>query len=186
MLNIIKKAINRFYIKKDYIAFKKLCEQSLPLFRELKECLDSPKLILSEGGDLNDYPSRSWYINFSNYKKNEFEIEYKTILKISKVTPIFNIQHEFDVPHKNKDSISPSLGYFCDQPYTKEQAELHNEIVSALRQKGYFELKKSDMDEVVEGFKMPEGVTIFGEDITVALLLFVDVLDICSEPIPKL
>ena len=45
---------------------------------------------------------------------------------------------------------------------------------------GYCQLTFAEMEEVIGGFKMPNDVKIFGKNVTVDLLLFVDVLNICS------
>jgi len=181
MLDLIKCAIDNYYVCNNYQLFKERCNLSLNLPEELALYVKHNNIKLIQGGVLKDDPSREFYIHFKKYKKNEFEIEYTTRLIISRVTPVFNIQHEFDVEHKNIDRIDPKLGYYNDNPYTKQQTELHNEIAKVLTQKGYIELKHADMNEVVEGFKIPKDVTIFGKDITVETLLFRDVLDLCGR-----
>jgi hypothetical protein len=179
MLDIVEKSIDRFYLQKDYTAFKKLCEQSFPLFEEIKKYVNRKKLTLSEGEDYKDSPSRCWAIHFDDYKKGDFEVAYKTILKVSKVAPLYYVQHEFAIKHNNKDCTVPVL--YGVGLHTKKQFALLHEIFGSLKKKGYCGLELSDMNEVVEGIDVPEGVKFFRSNITVDHLLFIDILNICSK-----
>ena len=181
MQDTVAQAIDRFYTKKDYGTFSSYCAKPLNLPEELQQYCEIQGLKVSASNDNKYYPSRRWHIYFAGYKKGEFEITYRTIFKISKVAPLFYIQHEFEVRNKGNNIMSPDLDGFSDQPYTKDQATLHNEISTAMSKRGYLELKEIDIDEAIEGCKMPDGVTIFGHTVTVELLLFVDVLNICHE-----
>jgi hypothetical protein len=181
MQNTIAQAIDRFYTKKDYEAFSAYCAKPLSLPEELQQYCETQGLKISSSNDDKYYPSRRWHIYFADYKKGEFEISYDTYFRISKVAPLFYIQHEFEVRNKGNNIMSPDLDGFSDQPYTKDQAAIHNEISTVMNKRGYLELKQIDIDEAVEGFKIPDGVTIFGHTVTVELLLFVDVLNICHE-----
>ena len=185
MIDIISKAIDQYYRKKDYDTFRALCNKPLQLFKELKNYIKLQKFTLVEETD-DDSPSRTWYIKFNDYKKGNLEISYHTIIKISKVVPAFYIQHEFSVEHKNENAIDPDLSGFGCSPYTKEQFALDDKIRTVLVKKGYYELNLLDMDECVHGFKMPEGVTIFGQNVTVELLLFIDIYNICPNESARL
>ncbi len=159
MLEIVAKAIDQFYIKKDYSTFKADCKKQLKLFDELKHYIESHKLVLIEMCDTNS-PSRDWHIKFEDYKQGEFEVSYTTLLRICKVAQLFYIHHEFSVRNKSKNRLDPVLDGFGGQPYIIPQMELYDEITSILNKKGYQELSNRDLDETVEGFKMPEN-TIF-------------------------
>ena len=180
MLTIVSTAIDQFYKKNDFCSFKANCKKPLPLFEELSSYINLHKLNYVENQDQGS-TSRKWYIHFEDYKQGEFEISYTTILKVSKVAPLFYIQHEFDVENKDQDRMSPTIGGFDGQPYTKKQYVLNDKISSVLTQNGYTELSFADMEETVEGFKMPKGVTIFGHNVTVELLLFEDLYSICGD-----
>ncbi|PEJ30943.1 hypothetical protein [Bacillus pseudomycoides] len=67
------------------------------------------------------------------------------------------------------------------QPYTFQQPELDQMINKTLRQVGYTDLSYAEINEVVEGVQFPEGVTLFGSQLTVEYALFHDVLDICPD-----
>ena len=180
MLEIVSKAIDQFYIKKDHSYFKACCEKQLQLFDELRKYIELHKLRLVEGGDKN-FVSRDWYIYFEDYKQGDFEVSYSTILKVSKVAPLFYVLHRFSIENTDEDRMTPMLRNTDNQPYTKKQYALHEKITAVLTKKGYTELSYADMEETVAGFKMPEDVTIFGHNVTVELLLFEDLYDICGD-----
>ncbi len=181
MLDIITHTINQFYKEKDKEEFKALCKKPLELFEELEHYIEAQGLKSFWGPDDTCYPSKKWYVDLPDYKKGEFEVSYTTRLQISKVAPLFYIQHGFSVINKDEDKMTPVLRDADNQPYTKKQYALHDKISAVLAPKGYTELSYADMEETVEGFKMPEGVTIFGHNVTVELLLFVDLYNICGD-----
>ncbi len=181
MRSIIAKAINQFYKEKNYDSFKLLCKKELKLFDELQDHIDIQELIVSGRCADKIYPSCRWYIHYKDYKKGEFKISYVTILQVSKVVPIFYVTHEFAIENKSKNKMDPELDDYSEQPYTKDQASLHNKIATVFGKNGYCELKEIEVDETVEGFKMPKGITIFGPNVTVECLLFRDIYDLCGK-----
>ena len=180
MLTIISDAIHEFYVKKNYALFQALCMSSLHLLEELTAYVKSKKLVLDDSNDTNE-PSKDWDIYFSEYKKGEFKISYKTVLSMCKVAPVFHIQHEFKIENKDEKRMSSVLDGFGNQPYTKEQLELEQKICDVLYAKKYQRLSDFDLEEVVEGFKMPSDVAIFGFQVTVEHLLFRDIFCICGD-----
>ncbi len=181
MVDIVSKTIDYFYKQKNYNAFKECCKNPLNLFLELQQYIDRNGLNSSGGPDNKYYPARDWHIHFNDYKKGEFEISYTTVLNISKLAPLYYVQHEFSVKDKDDDRMTPVLDGFSNHPYTKKQFVLHDKISSVLNKKGYHELEYVDISEAVEGFKMPEGVTIFGPNVTVEDLLFADLFDVRNK-----
>lgn len=180
MLNVVDDTINRIYRKKDYKFFVSKCCEELELPKELDNYIkeQSYKLI---GIIDNQNPSRRWYCYFNDFVKGEFRVSYKTMFEISKIAPLFYIQHEFEVENIDYNKINPVLDGFDSQPYTKEQATFYDETVSVLSKYGYKELSFTEMNEVVEDIKMPEDVNVFGPQVTVEHLLFNDVLDLSSN-----
>ena len=181
MLDIVKKAIDQFYINKDYDSFREKCKEKLELFDEIRDYVNNYTVDDFPGKDLSSYPSRNWYIYFDGFKKGNFQITYRTILKISKVAPLFNFNHEFDIENKCKDFMESELGDYSDYPYCEDQAKFQEMVTVSLNSRGYYQLTIAEMEEVIGGFKMPNDVKIFGKNITVDLLLFVDVLNICQR-----
>lgn len=180
MLNVVEDTINRIYRKKDYKFFVTKCNEKLELPKELDNYTKEQGYKLIGIFD-NQSPSRRWYCYFDDFVKGEFKVSYKTMIEISKIAPLFHIQHEFEVENRDNNKINPVLDGFDSQPYTREQAELNDEIISVLNKYGYKELSFSEMNEVVVDIKMPEDVSVFGPQVTVEHLLFNDVLDLSSN-----
>lgn len=187
MLEIVSQAIEEFYIKKNYGLFEELCKKPLDLDEELKMCIKSEGLKLEGGGDFTE-PYGEWAISLGCYRKGTFKASYTTCLRISKVARLFKIGHCYSVVNRDKNSMGSDVGDCSDQPYTKSQLRLHEKIAASLTGKGYIELRDVDMDEAVEGFKMPgdivslgHGMPIFGHNVTVELLLFKDIYNILGD-----
>ena len=100
MRDIVAKAITKYYREKDYDAFRARCKEHMELFDEIKEYTDKFGLNASSGPDAPDDSSREWYIDLNGYKKGTFEIAYTTMFKISKVAPLFNINHDFYIKNR--------------------------------------------------------------------------------------
>jgi hypothetical protein len=180
MLNVVEDTINRIYRKKDYKFFVTKCNEELELPKELDNYIKEQGYKLIGIFD-NQGPSRRWYCYFNDFVKGEFKVSYKTMFEISKIAPLFYMQHEFEVENKDNNKINVVLDGFDSQPYTREQAELNDEIISVLSNYGYKELSFSQMNEAVVDIKMPEDVSVFGPQVTVEHLLFNDVLDLSSN-----
>jgi hypothetical protein len=179
MLDVVARAINLFYIEKKYDAFKEACMKPLPLFEELKKYMELHGLNFVEKGEYKDYPSKYWFVYFEDYKKNELEISYETMLYVSKVTPLFYIQHHFSVKNKDKNGFFSDLKGIDNATCIKQQFDLNNEMIAVLCKNGYQKLELAELNEAVPGFKMPEELVYnFGPNITVDHLLFMDLLNI--------
>lgn len=180
MLPVVSQAIEEFYVKKNYFLFKELCRKSLDLSEELKKYIKSKDITLEGDGDLLD-PEGEWHVYFNSYIKGNFEVSYNTSLRISKLVPVFNVGHYYAVENKGKKTIAPVLDEGGDYPYTKTQQKLHQMIAADLTSKGYTEVHDVDLEETVPNFKLPDGITIFGLNVTVELLLFRDIYNILDD-----
>jgi hypothetical protein len=180
MINIVDEAITRIYRNRDYRFFITKCREKLLLPEEMDRYIKEQEYKLVGIYD-NQNPSRRWYCYSNDFVKGEFKVSYKTMIEISKIAPLFYVQHEFEVENKDCNKINPVLDGFDSQPYTKEQAVLYDKIASVFNRYGYKELLYSDMNEVVGDILMPEDVSIFGPQVTVEHLLFNDVLDLSDN-----
>lgn len=180
MIHIVKDTINRIYRSKDYEYFIDKCNEELTLPEELGRFISEKGYKLINIKD-NKNPSRRWYCYFNEFTKGEFKVSYKTMFEISKIAPLFYVQHEFEVENKDDNKISPVLDGFDSQPYIKDQEVLYDKIASVLGKYGYIELSFAELNEVVGDIKMPDEVVVFGPQITVEHLLFKDVLDLSSS-----
>lgn len=175
----VKDCINRVYLNKDYRYFKEKSKQSLVYLDELINLVDSKceKInILS----LRNSPSVELMFDFKKYANDQFNVEYRTILKISKIANIFFLQHEFSVDNLDPDKMMPNLNGFGGESYTISQSKLDKEITYFLEKKGVQKLQIFEIDEVIYGLKMPEE-SIFGNQMKVEDALFRDLYDICEE-----
>lgn len=177
MLEVVTRAIEQFYIKKDYQAFKQQCGKPLHLPIELKEYIHAKGLKLIEGED-TVCTSKAWKACFDTYKNGEFEVTHTTMLQISKVAPLFFMRNDFVIPSRDPDTLEPELkGWDC-QACTIEQYDLLEEMRNVLQVQGYHEVFYRDLIEVAPGFDIPEGKEKLGRNVTVEHLLFMDIFDI--------
>ena len=180
MIYAVSQAIDKFYRKKDYETFKRLSSEPLELFPEIKIYLKAHWLTFTEEPN-KSYPSREWVVQFNDLPREEFEVSYTTILKVSKVAPFFYVEHRFSVKNQDPNGTVPYLTGFAGMGYVKRSFVLHEEITKVFKSKGYHELNYPEMIEVPDWFIMPEGVTHLGPNVTVEHLLFMDIFQLCSQ-----
>lgn len=179
MKEIVKATIDRIYTEKDYEYYLSQCKKELLLdnaFSKLLECYSALDHI-----QLNVNPSYKWYFQLERVTKGEFNASFNTTLLISKVAPVFYVQHEFEVENKDVTGVAPVLDGFGGQPYSKAQFELHSQINENLTSQGYVELNIDEINEVVPNLSFKDGVSIFGSQVTVEYALFHDILELCPE-----
>jgi hypothetical protein len=148
-----------------------------PIFlpQEIYNCITDIKAKISEQNyGTHLWPSQVWYIDFTEKSKGNFKVRYRTKLMISKLAPVFHLQHEFDIDNLDDDTTSPTLDGFGGQPYTKDQIRLHELTKYKLEESGYIELLLREMDEVILGLTFKDGITIFGPQVTVEHAIFRD------------
>lgn len=180
MKDTIKNTIDKIYFKKEKEFFINNCIKKIELPEEFNLLLSNNEINVITGRE-EAFPSKKYYIEFEPFVKGEFRIKYQTIIQISKIIPIFYIQHEFDVDNKDENSMGSSLSGFDGQPYTKHQYDFQERLLKILNEAGFTELSYSEINEVVCGLNFPEGVNIFGSQVTVEQALFNDVFGYCSE-----
>jgi len=182
MLDNINNAINKFYKGKDPTLFKEICTKQIPLFKELRKFMNKQGFKFEEALKNQSSSSIQWIIHFDDYKNGELEITYKTILKISKLIPLFYVQHEFSIKNVDENGLVPYLAGIDNSTCLKQQVALEEKIKAILKKKGYIRLEYPDMNEAVSGFKIPENlIEKFGPNVTVEHLLFMDLFNICGR-----
>lgn len=182
MLDIINNAIDKFYKEKDHALLKELCTKQILLFKELIKYVNKHRFKIEETSCFQMFPSVEWTIHLNDYKNDELEISYKTVLKVSKIIPLYYAQHEFSIKNIDENGLVPYLTGINNITCTKEQFYLNEKIKAVLKKKGYISLDYRDMIEAVPGFKMPENlIQKYGPNVTVEHLLFMDIFDICSK-----
>jgi hypothetical protein len=176
----LRDAIERIYIRGDYAFFQSKCTASLTLPEELIKCLQGAgSSVVEFYKSKASWPSKKWVFHFPRVIKGEFEAEFSSELTISKILPLYFIQHEFSVKNQDEDKIAPILHGYFEQPYSRAQFELDDRLNCIFSQAGYMRLTEAMMSEVICESSFPKGVTIFGPQMTVEQALFNDVLGIC-------
>ncbi len=180
MNNIIRDAIDKIYFSGDTEFFVTNCLNDLELPEEFNLLLKSNDIDVIEDEEKRS-ASRKFYINYKSFVKGDFKIRYKTIIQISKIVPAFYMQHEFEVGNIDADRMGSTLDGFDTQPYSKNQFNLQEKLTEILGKADFMKLTYSEITEVVCGLNFPEGVTIFGPQVTVEKALFNDVFGFCVE-----
>ncbi|MBC1475416.1 hypothetical protein HB852_12410 [Listeria grandensis] len=177
MDEIVLETIGRVYKNKDYEFFKKKSEEELVILDDLVKLIDIGDVIV---GAQEVEPSVRVYIDYPNFKKGEMEVSYSTSIDISKIIPVYYVQHEFAVENIDENRMGPVLDGFDGQPYIINQANLYDKVSSFLNKNGYFELSYAEMNIAIPSIKMPEDIWLFGPQFTVRTCLFNDILNICE------
>jgi hypothetical protein len=181
MKDLVKKAVERIYDHRDYQFYLEKCQRKIDFFDVENLSLLDENVVVSEASNQEMWPSKEWSFNFGEFKKNDFEASFNTILKVSKIASVFYIQHEFSVINKVDFKIEPTLDGYSGMSYTMAQYNLHENLSKVFKDNDYIELSYSDIYEVLPNLNFPDGVSIFGSQVTVEYALFHDLLDLCPE-----
>lgn len=166
MKEYIKQAINKIYKDKGDNSQVIECQKSIELPHALVRFIDEKRLFLAKRDEVL---ACTWSIQYDHFKQDGFRIFYKTQLSISKICPVFYIQHNFKVYTPDKNTINNELSGFEAWPLTKEQYLVEEKIKKELIEQGYEQIEYKEMIEVVMPFQM-----------TVENLLFKDLFDLCD------
>lgn len=179
MNKLTKKCIDRVYVKKDYNYFRDKCNKTPSYLGELEELVYS-MCIKFDIYCMEDEPAIEIWFDYEKYSEDRFIVEYRTLLKISKVADLFVFQHEFCVANRDPNRMTPVLDGFAEEPYNFSQNKLENMLTDFLECKNLVKLRLSEMDEVIMNFDIPMK-SIFGEQMTVENALFRDLYGICDK-----
>lgn len=169
--------INKIYRNKEWNYFREKCAESPIYLRKVMDrisTLDKKAILYNR----KDEPAIEIYVDFQEYSEGNFHVEYKSVLKISKVANIFNFQHEYSIVNIDPNRMSPVLEGFSDEAYIFEQNRFDEAITKLLLAEGLEKLSLADMEEVIGDIQMPQE-TIFGSQMTIENCLFRDLFEIC-------
>lgn len=181
MNSLIKNTIEKYYKNRELSEYLIRCKESIEIPLELKVFVKDNNIECVETNYGEVWPSTKITFNFTNYIKGEFEVSYSSTLLISKLAPVFYLQHEFQVESKDERSTTSTLDGFDTQPYNSNQQELEETIKRALFNNGYTLLSYREMNEVILGLEFNQEISFFGSQVTVEHALFFDLLGICPE-----
>lgn len=178
MLDEIKRVVETTYILKNYEDFISRCHEKIGFIDELLE-FTKTRFGKAEVSKLPDDPGVVIYFDVCEFSQNDFKVRYKSVLSISKVADVFNLQHEFEADNPDPDGMTPVLDGFGGESYCKAQSALEEVICDFLTAKGFKQLTYADMEEAIPGVEMPENV-LFGSQMTVEYAVFKDMWGLCE------
>ncbi|WP_242480034.1 hypothetical protein [Bacillus cereus group sp. N21] len=181
MKELLNDTIKKYYEKQDMENYLLKCKEIFQLPSELNMYLNKSEINVTDVNSDNTWPSTKFIFDFPKIEKHGFSSSYSCTLLVSKLLPVFYLQHEFEIESPDENLLMSTLNGYDVQPYTFQQLELDQMINKTLKLGGYTDLSYAEINEVVEGVRFPEGVTLFGPQVTVEYALFHDVLDICPD-----
>ncbi|EOO71767.1 hypothetical protein ACQVPC_21360 [Bacillus mycoides] len=181
MNELVKKTIQHFYVNGDVNEYLLRCENKIALPKELTVFIHNAHIQTTSINNDDIWPAKKYTFDFIPYKKDNLTINYSSTLLISKLAPVFYLEHKFSVDCSDDPSLMSTLDGDNTQAYTIQQLEFDSQVIQSLTSKNYIQLFYAEVNEVVMELKFPEGVTFFGPQVTVECAMFHDVLDLCPE-----
>ncbi|WP_088044704.1 hypothetical protein [Bacillus sp. EAC] len=178
MNETVKKYIYKYYEKGADKEYLNSCSQEFLLPSEIINFCSLNKIVVKPGKH-KIWPEKYVRFIFQDFIKGNFEVKYCTVLRISKVAPIYNLTHEFVVENIDPNRISPILDGYSAQAYIKLQSLLEDVIQNELLKLDYEELL--EIDEVILNLKINNNKELIGKQITVEAALFYDLLELCPD-----
>lgn len=139
--------IKRVYVDKDFKFFIDKCNNEISF---LSEIINITKL-LHNRCKVSNKNIASLEISFlcDEYKDNIMCINFKTILRISKIANVYFLTHEFELNNPVDDKVAPTL-FGTGSEYIREQFDLEDRIVRLLRKENYKRIKTYyELDEII-------------------------------------
>lgn len=171
--------VTRVYRKKDYDFFIERCRITPEFYADIPR-LAKQFCKRTEFHNQGDDPSAEFCFCYKDFTEDNFSVNYRSVLQISKAADLFYIQHEFDIKNIDPEGITPVLDGFDSQAYTRSQFELDEVIGNYLVKQGLRRISQKELDEVIPDLEMPNGVDLFGSQMTVENALFRDIYGICE------
>ncbi|EUJ35856.1 hypothetical protein PWEIH_14971, partial [Listeria weihenstephanensis FSL R9-0317] len=126
-------------------------------------------------------PSEEWYFTMGKYRDNSFEVEYNSILTVSKLADVYSLEHNFKVVNQDPKKIAPVLVGESEDAYNLIQFDLEELIKRAYDANNFSRMFWVDSLRKIEGITFSDDVILFGPDVTQEDILFRDVLDILPD-----
>jgi hypothetical protein len=180
MNDLVADAIRFYYQDKNDVAYLERCRAPLEIADVIMATLTAfSQNVRLPGDSWAIWPAYEARVNFGTYTRDRVVAEFDTELLVSKLARVFHVRHGFSVENHHEERVEPTLFGYGNTGYTKEQFNLHEMLRQRLTACGYTELDLADMDEVVPTLAFPEGVTIFGRQVSVRYALFHDLRGLC-------
>ena len=178
MQDAVKDAIRFYYEQSNDDVYLGRCRQSLDVTAVISTILD--EFDAEVDFESNPFwPSYQAQLSFGEYAQDMFVAEFRTTLLVSKLARLFHVFHAFSVKNNHELRVAPSLRGFAGTGYIIPQFNMHEVLRERLTALGYIELDLADMEEIIPTLSFPEGVTIFGRQVSVQVALFDDLRGLC-------
>lgn len=179
MRDIVRKAITTYHLKRSDELYLNKCRR--PLTFEVE--IDTIARRMGKLSRLNQaiWPSSSWAVRFPEVIQAAFRFEPVTLLQISRLAPLFYLQHQFELVIDDPALIRPSLHGFQHEPYTTAQRDYQQALIALLTREEYIQLDYVEMQEVVCELSFPPDNILFGPQVTVGYALFNDLPGLCPD-----
>lgn len=181
MLNKKIQEVKTFYYDNhNTTEYLKKCSSKIELPSSISKFTESNKIEILKI-DHEVFPSEEWYFTLPIFRDGEFCIEYTTILKISKLTTVYSLLHSFDVENRDPKRLAPDLSGESDEPYAFLQSDFAKAVENDLSKLNYERMNWAEGQRKIESLKFAADVVLFGPDVTVSDLLYLDVLDAIDD-----
>src|SRR5437773_2699681 len=100
MNDLVKKTIDKYYRNKEISDYLIKCKERFLIPVELKTFVEDNNILITDTNYGEIWPSSKITFDYGRYTKGEFEVSYSSTLMISKLAPVFYLQHEFQVENK--------------------------------------------------------------------------------------
>lgn len=181
MKAVVQQIIDQYYLQKNVSDYLDKCRNKNCVPVEIKNYAKQHDITICDINEEEIWPSVTVDFTYPSYIRGELEVQYSSTLKISKLAPVFYVEHAFQVENKDPNRINPTLEGFDSQPYTKQQLKLESQVKNVFQERGFQQLSYSEMNEVISDLQFPEDVTLFGPQVTVEYALFFDLLELCPD-----
>jgi hypothetical protein len=157
------------------------CQAPANLPDEFKALIHDPAFATKPTREDHFWPGLRWRFRVARVHDGEFAATFHTVVQVSKLAPLYNVQHEFEVVNRDDQKMGVPLAGSSGRAYTRAQFRLAERLASMLQPLAYQELQYADMIEVVPELSMPANVHLFGSQVTVGYALFNDLLQLCES-----
>ncbi|WP_438498529.1 hypothetical protein [Paenibacillus sp. IHBB 3054] len=178
MNNMIKEYIDKYLVEKKNIQeYLNKCRSEGLIPNKVLEFIKKNGFDYTQVNVGEVWPATEWLLDFGDIKEDDFEISYKCRLMVSKLVPLYYLQHEYETKNLDKNAVSPILDGFDTQPYTRVQAEFEDIVNSIYNPLGYMRLSYGELSYVICGLE--KNTDIFGSQVTIESIFFRDFLELC-------
>ncbi|PRP91119.1 hypothetical protein ENSA5_58560 [Enhygromyxa salina] len=180
----VKSALDVLLPEPDRAAYLEACRRRLPVVEQLVERLASYDLVSVRVFAEGIAPSARVTVDVQRWIDGGFIADYGTTVRISRLGPLFTVQHRFAVQNRHPHATEPSLSGSDGFGFIAEQQAVHEEISAVLEGGGLTELTAWDLDESIDELRGTRWHTVTCRP-TVRLALFEDLFELLEPPRPE-